>query len=143
MKKNLFTIGFITLTILDGYSYIINVYSRTTNNGGVNGYNFTHKVTYDDGLFVKMTYIECRNPGNEECPTSISPSDGHDNIDMANINELVQIADLAISNSNNSGTSIKVVNIIGTNQYRKYTVTWYINAIGEMKTTVTREDYTI
>lgn len=45
-------------------------YTRTTENGGPNGYDYTNATTDEQG----NTTIKCRNPGYEACPTKASAS---------------------------------------------------------------------
>lgn len=145
MKINIKTIAlifFIAFTMKSN-AYFIKVYSRTTSNPGENGYAWVHKVEHDDIFFVKMTFIECKNPGELTCPTTVGPSPIYDNVDILSINELVNLADVSISGGTNSGSSNKVVYIPGSNVYRVYVVTWSLNTNGEILTEVTKEEFTI
>ena len=141
MNKKLVLLLVLACICFNSYSYLINIYSRTTRNGGTNGYQYTHKVVYDDGLAIKIVYIECSNPGNEQCPSLIAPADAGDVNDYNWVNELVADAVNQIALNITSGTRTEVVGIIGSpTQYRRYVLTWGLNASGDMVVNVTRED---
>jgi hypothetical protein len=61
MKKTILLVALFMLTMSSAFA----TYTRTTENGGPNGYDYASAVTDEQG----NTTIKCRNPGYEACPT--------------------------------------------------------------------------
>jgi hypothetical protein len=62
--KTALVIGLIAFGCADSFG----TYSRTTTNGGPNGYSSTYENIDDDGNVT----IRCSDPGSEGCPTSVA-----------------------------------------------------------------------
>jgi hypothetical protein len=136
MRKKIILITILFVYIQNAYS--AKIYSRTTSNGGPNGYNSVSRLHYEIVLpipFVDSDYwpvldytsITCNGPGNEDCPQTIaySPDQNYDQVDVNFINTLVKIADNNIEASNNNGTYTSNVQVFNETFLRKYTVTWH------------------
>lgn len=145
MKKNiLLTLIFVTIA-----KNVISVpiYVRNTENGGPNGYYTANKVEYDIIIPVPLlkpmywpnitfTYIECKDPGQEPCPTTILQN--NNNYDVNDINQVNQLVSLADNSYSNSGSSSNTIIVSGENFKRVYTVTWNTDTNGKKSVEVDR-----
>jgi hypothetical protein len=138
----LLLINFVTVINVFG----IEIYNRKTLNGGVDGYSYTVKSVFELPIplapmgpafwpVVKVTNIDCHDPGSESCPTTIGPNNNYDiiddfnQIDVVNVNFLVSHANSSVDNGNFNGSYTISVQMINEDFLRLYSVIWMANEV--------------
>jgi len=132
MKIKLITILTAILTPIIALSHP--VIQRTKSCGGVFGYQYVSKTLVENNSLSSGWgwVIECTGRGFSACPKKGNTTVLNDNVndnqadnyDLAVGEDLVDLAELAISNGSLSGVSTVTKQVLGQNFSRVYTVTW-------------------
>ncbi|MBU6324066.1 MAG: hypothetical protein KJS92_01140 [Bacteroidetes bacterium] len=127
MKKLIFRLATLTLcllaTVSDSYAWII--YSRTTTNGGPNGYMFvTDFQVYVPYAWDIVRIIDCREPGSRICPYLTDRPTQGDPVQSGIQDFLLEFVQEELKQGKLRGSETRVFLDPNTGKKYSYTIVW-------------------